>query len=305
MYSWPMFYTGPAAGPPAHFHAMSVATKTYSANTVPLAYPMFFDFPHVFQVQRPVFNHTQSNMGTYPAVVGTMPFVPASCYSPVPDIVDYASLGNTVGPVSSLLLNLNSCSMCEIHARTPIDTDVITFLAKVVEEASMHESTLITTMYYVDKCLRMSGATQLTRPCGRCVFATCAVLATKYLSDDCVSVNSTWAKILGLPVSLVSAYERELLRLFEYNLNVPRSDYTFLEQRFRNDWASQYLNVQRISDISSEEDDDQLIYVPESTATHSFEYKPVKKPRGKTEVDPAIFVTAEYQDILKDLYAMN
>lgn len=190
---------------------------------------------------------------------------PTECTFPSP----HTYVFNAPPPRTSLFSNF-SCPSCRFHTSSFSE-----FLSQLIDHNMMQKSTLIVSMHYLKQILALQPFLLSTMPCSLCLFATCAVLASKYLIDECSQVNLTWANVLGIPVAQMNKYERELLSAFDYNINVSAPAY-----------ASIHDTV--VSDLCT------LLVRPRPSP-----------PRLTCAVDPAIFRTREFQCILKELYAMT
>jgi G1/S-specific cyclin PLC1 len=106
------------------------------------------------------------------------------------------------------------------------------FVASVVKSSHVQVSTLMASLVYLRRLQSVLPPTARGSPCSaHRIFLTCLILATKYVNDICPK-NKHWVrhsvvpcyKTFGFTVSEISAMERELLCLLEWDLRINLDD---------------------------------------------------------------------------------
>ena len=119
------------------------------------------------------------------------------------------------------------------------------FITETLRRSKTSYSTLQIALFYLillKQCLPPSSARQpqgcRAMQCGRRMFLTALILASKYLQDRNYSARA-WSKISGLPLKEINENERRYLSIVCWDLHVPR-------ETFEN-WSKIVLNVCRLS----------------------------------------------------------
>ncbi|KAF2860841.1 hypothetical protein K470DRAFT_203895, partial [Piedraia hortae CBS 480.64] len=108
------------------------------------------------------------------------------------------------------------------------------FIEEVLRRSRMSYSTLQTALYYIADDEDNHPHPQQKRPhqkqlpspllCGRRMFLTALILATKYLQDKTYSLKA-WSKMSGLRIAEIVALERLFLQTVQWNLHIPATKF--------------------------------------------------------------------------------
>ncbi|KAI8615380.1 cyclin-domain-containing protein, partial [Chytriomyces sp. MP71] len=95
------------------------------------------------------------------------------------------------------------------------------FIQEILRRSKTSFSTLQLALFYIIRLRNQieANSTSGLPVCGRRVFLTALILASKYLQDRNYS-NKAWSKISGLAVSEINANEFQFLSLVNYELFV-------------------------------------------------------------------------------------
>lgn len=121
------------------------------------------------------------------------------------------------------------------------------FITETLRRSKTSYSTLQIALYYLillKQCLppfaqgRQSAPGCRAMQCGRRMFLTALILASKYLQDRNYSARA-WSKISGLPLKEINDNERRYLNIVCWDLHVPKVTF--------ENWSKIVLNVCRLS----------------------------------------------------------
>lgn len=119
------------------------------------------------------------------------------------------------------------------------------FITETLRRSKTSYSTLQIALYYLillKQCLppstSQSGQGCRAMQCGRRMFLTALILASKYLQDRNYSARA-WSKISGLPLKEINDNERRYLSIVCWDLHVPKDTF--------ENWSKIVLNVCRLS----------------------------------------------------------
>jgi len=119
------------------------------------------------------------------------------------------------------------------------------FITETLRRSKTSYSTLQIALYYLillKQCLPSSTGqpSQGCRAmqCGRRMFLTALILASKYLQDRNYSARA-WSKISGLPLKEINDNERRYLSIVSWDLHVPKNTF--------DNWSKIVLNICRLS----------------------------------------------------------
>lgn len=126
------------------------------------------------------------------------------------------------------------------------------FITETLRRSKTSYSTLQIALYYLillKQCLPASASSSSAghtgcraMQCGRRMFLTSLILASKYLQDRNYSARA-WSKISGLPLKEINDNERRFLSIVSWDLHVPKATF--------ENWSKIVLNVCRRSIDSS------------------------------------------------------
>lgn len=124
------------------------------------------------------------------------------------------------------------------------------FITETLRRSKTSYSTLQIALYYLillKQCLPVQSAADKSgcraMQCGRRMFLTSLILASKYLQDRNYSARA-WSKISGLPLKEINENERRFLSIVNWDLHVPKSTF--------ENWSKIVLQVcRRSQDITS------------------------------------------------------
>lgn len=122
-----------------------------------------------------------------------------------------------------------------------------TFIKESLRRSKTSYSTLQIALYYLmlakeKQCQQNVGVHRVMR-CGRRLFLTALILASKYLQDRNYSARA-WSKISGLPLQEINENERQYLNLITWDLHIPKDCF--------ENWCNIVLSFGR-ADASHEE----------------------------------------------------
>ncbi|KAK5092587.1 PHO85 cyclin-5 [Lithohypha guttulata] len=119
------------------------------------------------------------------------------------------------------------------------------FITETLRRSKTSYSTLQIALYYLillKQCLPSSpsqpGQGCRAMQCGRRMFLTALILASKYLQDRNYSARA-WSKISGLPLREINDNERRYLSIVSWDLHVPKNTF--------ENWSKIVLNICRLS----------------------------------------------------------
>lgn len=119
------------------------------------------------------------------------------------------------------------------------------FITETLRRSKTSYSTLQIALYYLillKQCLPVQTAADKSgcraMQCGRRMFLTSLILASKYLQDRNYSARA-WSKISGLPLKEINENERRFLSIVSWDLHVPKSTF--------ENWSKIVLQVCRRS----------------------------------------------------------
>lgn len=126
------------------------------------------------------------------------------------------------------------------------------FITETLRRSKTSYSTLQIALFYLillKQCLPPSAgrSSQGCRAmqCGRRMFLTALILASKYLQDRNYSARA-WSKISGLPLKEINENERRYLNIVCWDLHVPKDTF--------ENWSKIVLNVCRLSTVQDSMD---------------------------------------------------
>lgn len=103
-----------------------------------------------------------------------------------------------------------------------------TFIKETLRRSKTSYSTLQIALYYLmlakEKRCQPPIVTHRVMRCGRRLFLTALILASKYLQDRNYSARA-WSKISGLPLQEINENERQCLSLINWDLHVPKDHF--------------------------------------------------------------------------------
>lgn len=69
--------------------------------------------------------------------------------------------------------------------------------------------------------------------CGRRMFIICLIISNKYLKDNCYK-NISWAIITKLKNKDINLYEKDVLKILNYNIYISYKDFIFWKEKVKS-----------------------------------------------------------------------